>query len=164
MKRFRSIVGVILLCGAAVSGAAEFQTLDRASAASLASPSSHSVPTIVALWSSECVHCKKNLKLFADMARHDNRFRLITVAVEQPFPGLSEPLDLIAVPGQRFAYGPESPEVLGYAIDPKWRGELPRTIFFDGKGGKSSVSGVIPEGSVRASLGLPTNPQATESR
>ncbi|AKU11875.1 hypothetical protein AzCIB_1980 [Azoarcus sp. CIB] len=156
--KIRRIVASLSWCVAAACGATEFQALDRSAAARIVTPSSHAVPTIVALWSSECVHCKKNLKLFAEMAKTDPRFRLVTVAVEPQSAGLAEPLDLLAVPGQRFAYGPESPEALGYALDPKWRGELPRTIFFDGKGGKTALSGVVTEATVRSSLGLQTNP------
>lgn len=156
--KIRHIVASLSWCIASASGATEFQALDRAAAARIVNPSGHTVPAIVALWSSECVHCKKNLKLFAEMARADRRFRLVTVAVEPEFAGLAEPLDLLAVPGQRFVYGAESPEALGYALDPKWRGELPRTIFFDGKGGKTALSGVVTEATVRSSLGLQTNP------
>ncbi|MCC4116110.1 hypothetical protein LLG90_12185 [Aromatoleum toluclasticum] len=158
MKPLKLIVTTLACCVAATVGATEFRTLDRAAAAQLVNPSSYTVPTIVALWSSECVHCKKNLKLFAEMAKADRRLKLVTVAVEPHFAGLAEPLDHLAVPGQRFAYGPESPEALGYALDPKWRGELPRTIFFDGKGGKTALSGVVAEATVRSSLGLQSNP------
>ncbi|NMF97393.1 hypothetical protein GPA27_08325 [Aromatoleum toluolicum] len=156
--KIRHVVATLCWCIAAASGATEFQTLDRVAAARVVNPSSHTMPTIVALWSSECVHCKKNLKLFVEMAKADRGFRLVTVAVEPQVAELGEPLDLLAVPGQRFAYGAESPEALGYALDPKWRGELPRTIFFDGKGGKTAVSGVVTEATVRASLGLQANP------
>ncbi|MCK9983593.1 MAG: hypothetical protein AzoDbin1_00065 [Azoarcus sp.] len=156
--KIRHVVASLCWCVAAACGATEFQALDRAAATRIVDPSRHTVPTIVALWSSECVHCKKNLKLFAEMVKADRRFRLVTVAVEPQFAGLAEPLDLLAVPGQRFAYGAESPEALGYALDSKWRGELPRTIFFDGKGGKTALSGVVTEATVRSSLGLQTNP------
>lgn len=158
MKPLKLIVATLACCAAATVGATDFRTLDRAAAAQLVNPSSHAVPTIVALWSSECVHCKKNLKLFVEMAKADQRFKLVTVAAEPHFAGLAEPLDLLAVPGQRFAYGAESPEALGYALDPKWRGELPRTIFFDGKGGKAALSGVVTDETVRSSLGLQTKP------
>ncbi|NMF87638.1 TlpA family protein disulfide reductase [Aromatoleum petrolei] len=156
--KIRNLIAVLAWSLAAATAAAEFQTLDRAAAARIVNPASHTVPTIVALWSSECIHCKKNLKLFSQMAKGDHRFRLVTVAVEAPFAGLAEPLDLLSVPGQRFAYGGESPEALGYALDPKWRGELPRTIFFDGKGGKSALSGVVTEATVRSALGLQAAP------
>ena len=156
--KIRHIIASLSWCVAAACSATEFQTLDRAAAARVVNPSNHTVPTIVALWSSECVHCKKNLKLFAEMVKADRRFRLVTVAVEPQFAGLAEPLDQLAMPGQRFAYGAESPEALGYALDSKWRGELPRTIFFDGKGGKTALSGIVTEATVRSSLGLQANP------
>ncbi len=69
-------------------------------------------------------------------------------------PQLGAILDRFGVPGERFAYGDEAPERLAFAIDPDWRGELPRTLFFDGRGGAVAVSGVLGEARVRELLGL----------
>lgn len=154
MRHLTRLVAVLLCLGAAPCGAGEFMALDRAAATRVVNPASYAGPVIVALWSSECVHCKKNLKLFAEMAKANPQLKLVTIAVEPAIEGLAEPLDRLAVPGARFAYGPESPEALGYALDPKWRGELPRTILFDGRGGKVALSGVISETTVRTSLGM----------
>lgn len=155
MKRFMQWLAGLSACVALAAAAAGFQPLDRIAAARVANPATHAAPTIVALWSSECVHCKKNLQLFAELARMQPGLVLVTVAVEPAFDGLAEPLDRLAVPGVRFAYGSESPEALGYAIDAKWRGELPRTLLFDGRGGKTAVSGLLTEERVRAALALP---------
>jgi hypothetical protein len=149
------LFAVALLVGATVAAAASpFVTLDRIGAAKLVDPGSHAKPTIVTLWSVDCAYCKKNLKLFADMAKTEPRLKLITIAVEPVGEGLAEPLDRLAVPGVRFAYGDDAPEALAYAIDPKWRGELPRTMLFDGRGGKQVLSGVVGEGDARRALGL----------
>ena len=40
---------------------------------------------------------------------------------------------------ERYAYGDESPEALAHALDPRWRGELPRTYLFDGQGGHAPL-------------------------
>lgn len=131
-----------------------FVALGRQEARTLVDPAVHSAPTIIALWSIDCSHCKKNLQLFARMAKADRRFKLITVATERSFAGLSEPLDKLAVPGKRYAYGEESPEAIAFALDPKWRGELPRTLLFDGHGNKAAISGVVDAETVIKHLGL----------
>ena len=154
MKVLRFLITTWFCAAAPLAVAGDFAILDRAGAAKIANPASHEHPTIVALWSYDCVHCKKNLKLFSEMTRAHPQLRLVTVAVEPAVPRLAEPLDRLAVPGPRFAYGDEAPEALAYALDPKWRGELPRTFLFDGHGGKRAVSGVVAEAEALRSLGL----------
>lgn len=150
MRLAALLVGLI----PAAAWAGPFAPLDRQSAKALTDPARHAAPTIVAFWSSDCGHCKKNLDLFARLAKADPRLRLITVATEIEADGLAAPLDRLNVPGQRYAYGTEAPEAIAYALDPRWRGELPRTLFFDGRGGKAAVSGVVDEAAVRQSLKL----------
>lgn len=145
---------LLVLAGMKAAAAEPFLVLDRQGARSMVEVKSHSAPTIIALWSSDCAHCKSNLKLFARMASDYPRLRLITIAVEPFSEELAVPLDRLGVPGTRYAYGPESPEALAHALDPKWRGELPRTLLFDGNGGKAAVSGVVDEHGVRRHLGL----------
>ena len=81
--------------------------------------------------------------------------RLLTVAAEPAWAGIAEHLDRLGVPGERYAYGDEAPEALAHAIDPAWRGELPRTLVFDGRGGRRAVSGAIDEATLRQWLALP---------
>lgn len=154
MKIARLFLAVGCCLVASLGLAEDFVILDRAGAVKIANPANHDRPTIVALWSYDCVHCKKNLKLFSEMARVHPQLRLVTVAVESAAPRLAEPLDRLAVPGARFAYGDDAPEALAYSLDPKWRGELPRTLLFDGHGGKQAVSGVVTEVAALRSLGL----------
>lgn len=151
MKRIAFLCA--LACGAALAGE-PVRPIDREAARALADTKSHAAPTIVALWSSDCAHCKSNLDLFARMARADARLRVITVAVEPPSIDLAAPLDRLGVPGRRLAYGPDAPEAIAYALDPGWRGELPRTLFFDGRGKRTAVSGVVDQAQVRNVLGL----------
>lgn len=156
--RYFCLLLLLVLAGMKVAAAEPFLALDRQSARGLVDVQSHSAPAIIALWSSDCAHCKSNLKLFAHMASANPRLRLITIAVEPFSEELAVPLDRLGVPGTRYAYGPESPDALAHALDPKWRGELPRTLLFDGNGGKAAVSGVMDEHGVRRHLGLTVRP------
>ncbi len=132
--------------------AADFVALDKAAARRLADPASHRQPTVVALWSSDCIHCKKNLRLFSAMAKKDRHLRIVSIATETESPELTGLLDALPLPGKRYAYGDTAPEALAYALDPTWRGELPRTLIFDGKGGKTAVSGALDQAAVRQAL------------
>lgn len=147
----------LLVSVATTSAAESFISLDREQAERLSNPLTHTVPTILALWSSECMHCKKTLALYTKMAAENPRLKLITVATEFATGDLAEPLNRIKVQGERYAYGSAAPEVLAYALDPKWHGELPRTLFFDGRGGMTVTSGVMDEAFIRRALGTTEN-------
>lgn len=155
MKRL-FLIAMLLACGTVFATA--FLALDRTSARMLTDAKGHTRPTIVALWSTDCPHCKKNLELFADMVKADAGLRLITVATEPLSAEVATSLDRIKTPGKRYVYGADAPEAIAFALDPKWRGELPRTLFFDGRGNRMAVSGVVGIASARQSLGL-TDPR-----
>lgn len=149
MKRLPLSLLALVLAQAVQAGG--FTALDRQGARALTDPGQHRQPTIVALWSSDCVHCKKNLALFAAMAKADRRLRVITVATEPDSPALGPLLDKNGIDGTRYAYGSDNPEAIAYALDPNWAGELPRTLFYDGRGRQTKVSGVIkPDDALRA--------------
>lgn len=141
-----------LLAGTAQ--AADFIALDRQTARRLTDADSYRQPTIVALWSSDCSHCKKNLQVLADLRKTNKRLQVITIAAEPESTELAPMLDRYAIAGPRYAYGSDSPEAIAYAIDPNWAGELPRTFLFDGKGKKEKTSGVISQKIAEQTTGL----------
>ncbi len=151
MKRL-VLISLLLACTAAFATA--FIALDRKSARMLTDKATHTAPTIVALWSTDCPHCKTNLGLFANMVKADASLRLITVAVEPLSAEVAASLDRSKVPGKRYVYGADAPEAIAFALDPKWRGELPRTLLFDGHGNRVAISGTVDRASTRKSLGL----------
>jgi thiol-disulfide isomerase/thioredoxin len=150
----RKLLAVLLVTLATGAAAADFTSLDRPTGRNLTAAASHTRPTVVALWASDCVYCKKNLRTLAALAKANRQLRIITVATEVPGPATRPEIDKTGVPGERYAYGDDVPEALAYALDPHWRGELPRTYLFDGKGGVQAVSGVIDAAGCRAALQL----------
>lgn len=132
--------------------AAPLTLLDRATARQLLNVASYRQPTIVALWSSDCAHCKKNMKLLSDLLQRNRQLRVITVAVEAESSALVPILDRNKMPPERYAYGVDNPDALAYALDPDWAGELPRTYLFNGAGHKEGVSGVLTPEMVRKAL------------
>lgn len=141
-----------LLAGLAFSlHANEFVPLDRVQARQLVDVSTHKKPTVVALWSTECSHCKKNLKLFRRLAQEEPSLVVVTVVTEPVSPAVMAQLEVLPTP-HRFAYGNDMPEALAFSLDSTWHGELPRTLLFDGQGHRKAISGVLDEKTVREAL------------
>ncbi len=150
----RRYFALLILVAAGPLVAADFTPLDRVAAKNLLNPSSHQQATIIALWSSDCNYCKKNLKLVSRLAKSNKKLRVITVAAEPESAQLWPMLNAYALAGPRYAYGTDNPDAIAYAIDPNWHGELPRTFLFDGRGGKEVVAGVISTATVEKATGL----------
>lgn len=140
------------------AAAAEPQPLDRAAARQLLETAGRGQPTVVALWSADCVHCKKNLQLLSALARSQPRLRVVTVAAEPAAAGHGAILDRYAMPAARYAYGSDSPEAIAYALDPAWAGELPRSFLYDGRGGVEKRSGVLSRETIEKATGLRFRP------
>lgn len=134
--------------------AANFTPLDKLTAGQLLDPANYREPTVVALWSSDCSHCKKNLEILSTLVKSNRRLRVITIAAESETATLGTMLDRYQLPGTRYAYGGGNPDAIAYAIDPSWAGELPRTFLFNGAGQKEKISGVISKQTAEKALGL----------
>ena len=150
----RFVTALLAATAAATAFAADFTALDRGTARALTAQRDATRPTVVALWASDCSYCKQNLRTLAGLAKANPQLRIVTVAAELPGGATRSELDKTGVRGERFAYGDDVPEALAYAIDPNWRGELPRTYLFDGQGGAQARSGVIDAAAFRAALKL----------
>lgn len=148
-----TLSAILSLVGPMVFAAESFIALDRAQARQLTNAATHSAPIIIALWSTECQYCPENLRLYVRMAKASPGLRLITIAAEQSSAELAVHLGRLKVHGKKYAYGSEEPEAIAFAIDPAWRGELPRTLFFDGRGGRTAISGLVDENTARRHLG-----------
>ena len=55
-------------------------------------------------------------------------------------------LSSIALLEDAWSFGRESPERLRFTLDPKWRGEKPRSYWYDASGNRSAYSGLIKPG------------------
>lgn len=101
--------------------------------------------TIVALWSLDCVYCIRNLDLLARTQAAHPRLEIVTVSID-PYEAGPELLPILSRAGLRseaWAFGDAAPERLRHAIDPQWRGEMPRTYLIDSKGSVTARSGLL---------------------
>lgn len=105
-------------------------------------------PFILALWSIDCTHCVKELRLLGRLVRTERGLPLVIVSTDTP-----EGAPAIHAALKRFGLGrldtwvfdDAVPERLRHAIDPAWRGELPRAYFFDAAHRREAHSGLLDE-------------------
>lgn len=102
-------------------------------------------PFWLVLWDLECTYCAQSMKNLAAAQQRDPSLRIVTVATDAigEHARLAARLRDTGLHGAAYAFSDDNPEALRYAIDPKWRGEKPRTYFYDGQGGRKSFSGVV---------------------
>jgi hypothetical protein len=92
---------------------------------------------VLAFWSASCEPCREELAHWAAFRRMHPQIPIVLVATDPPqdrpaVEALLARFDLRGVSLRVFA--DEFTERLRYAVDPKWRGEVPRSYFFDASG------------------------------
>ena len=113
-------------------------------------------PFILTLWSLTCHHCAKELQTLGRLARSDRTLPLVIVSTDTPVEARE-----IQAALKRFGlahvdtwvFADAVPERLRYAIDPSWRGELPRSYLFDAAHRREAHSGLLGEAQLKAWLG-----------
>ena len=101
-------------------------------------------PYVVLVWSLDCVYCHASIKNLAASG-----MGVVTVAVESAGDGAAreaivDATSALGANAERWAFGDLPAEQLRFRIDPKWRGELPRSYWFDAAGHQVAVhSGLI---------------------
>lgn len=109
-------------------------------------------PFVLALWSTDCTHCAKELRMLGKLARADRSLPLVIVSTDTP-DGAAD----IHAALKRFGLGhldtwvfsDAVPERLRHAIDPSWRGELPRAYLFDADHRREAHSGMLGEAQLK---------------
>lgn len=91
-------------------------------------------PYVLLLWSLDCMHCAEELAFFGKLARDTPRLPVVIVATDSPQDSveLSARLKKFGLAQlENWVFDDEVPERLRSEIDRKWRGEVPRSYFFD---------------------------------
>jgi hypothetical protein len=103
-------------------------------------------PYVLVLWSLYCEPCRHEMGQWGALARAQPHVPIVLVATDGPEeqPNVAKFLrqhDLRGV--QTWMFADEFVERIRHAIDPRWRGELPRTYLFDAAHRPSAHSGRI---------------------
>ena len=134
-----------LLAGAATAGPP--QAFEADSPAAIAARYAGR-PYVLAFWSLECGHCQKELRVLADVSSRHPDLPLVLVSADAPELAAAVSAHLAALglaAADNWLFADPAPERLRYAVDRKWRGELPRTYLYDGDGSVRVVSGTLGE-------------------
>lgn len=109
-------------------------------------------PFILTLWSLTCHHCAKELQTLGKLARSDRNLPLVIVSTDTPAEASEIRVALKGFGLERFdtwVFADAVPERLRYAIDPAWRGELPRSYLFDPAHRREAHSGMLSEAQLK---------------
>ncbi|CAB3766388.1 TlpA family protein disulfide reductase [Paraburkholderia solisilvae] len=103
---------------------------------------------IVEIWSLDCSYCRENVARIAQWQKRHRDVRLTMIAMDSlddNAAALTQALATMQLPPQvaQYANAEAIPEKLRMALDPGWRGELPRTVLIDSHGARQSHSGLL---------------------
>ena len=141
---------IAVLAGMAVSApasAAALKTFEPASVEQIAA-THKGKPFVVLVWSMDCEFCQHSLDVLSKARAANPGFDIVTIstdplsdaALSQMVKKRLSGIDLLA---DAWSFGGLAPERLRYAIDPRWRGEKPRSYWYDAQGQRVAYSGVI---------------------
>jgi len=125
----------LLLSAAPAAAAAPISEFDGKSLAAIRSAHAGK-PFVLAFWSVHCEPCREELAQLGAVARRHPDVPIILVAADPPrdraaVTRILGSYDLRGV--QQWAYADDFEERIRYAVDPAWRGELPRTYLYDSR-------------------------------
>ena len=105
-------------------------------------------PYIIAFWSETCAYCMKELALFGRLLKEYPQIKLITITTD-PFLEDETVQQIISSKNieetETWIFADNFAERLYYDINPRWRGELPLTYFFDRNNKMIKHMGVVKE-------------------
>ena len=148
-------IAALLLALTALTGPAPAQPMKPFEAASLEKivASHRGKPFLLLVWSMDCAFCQTSLDVLAKARAADPALTIVTVTTD-PIADLdlSEQvrtrLASLRLLGDAWSFGDAPPEHLRYALDPAWRGEKPRSYWYDAGGRRSAYSGLITQARV----------------
>lgn len=105
-------------------------------------------PFILGLWSLSCTHCRDDLALLSKLSQRYHKLDLVLIATDTPEQAEEAANTLRPYRFKRveqWIFADEFTERLRYNIDRKWRGELPRTYFYEATHQTRAISGKLDE-------------------
>jgi thiol-disulfide isomerase/thioredoxin len=105
-------------------------------------------PYVLAFWSVRCEPCVAEMGQWGELKKKYPGLAFVLVATDPPSDreAVNRILAKHPVTGiETFAFSDAFEERVRYAVDPKWRGELPRTYYFDASHKASAFSGAPME-------------------
>ncbi|MDB5762980.1 MAG: redoxin protein [Herminiimonas sp.] len=104
-------------------------------------------PFVLMVWSLDCDYCQASFSALAEAKRKRN-LDVVTIAADRADDAetarlIKNKLAPSGLTANVWAFGSAPAERLRYAIDPGWRGEMPRSYWFNARGESVAYSGLI---------------------
>lgn len=105
-------------------------------------------PFVLVVWSLDCVYCQHSMKALAEEKRRNKDLTVVTISTDpasdpEAVALMQKRLASFGMTRNAWAYGEAPSEHLRFAIDPKWRGEKPRSYWYNAQGERTAYSGVL---------------------
>lgn len=148
LTAFVQRIGVLVLAAlaaASVRAEAVLHDFDHQTPAAL-SAAHAGKPYVLALWSVHCEPCRSELELLAEFTAGHPEIAIELVATDflEDRSAAKAMLAEFRLDGVRtWAFADDFAERIRYAIDPRWRGELPRLYLFDANHQPTAISGRV---------------------
>lgn len=153
MRRFIVALALFIATAASASGA-ELRPFTADSLAAIKEQFAGR-PFVLALWSTTCTSCLKELRVLGRLVRRDPNLPLAIVSTDTP----EDAADIRAALGRAgldrldtWVFADSVPERLRHAIDPAWRGELPKSYLYDAAHRREAHAGALDEATIRQFL------------
>jgi thiol-disulfide isomerase/thioredoxin len=143
----RVVPGVfaMLMAFTAAASAIDIRPFDAGSMAELRAQYAGR-PFVLAFWSTTCEPCRREMSLWRALKLRHPAVPVVLVAADPPGDGAAVRAFLLRFdpgPVEHRMFADPFAERVRYAVDKRWRGELPRTYFFDAAHVAEARSGLI---------------------
>ena len=119
-------------------------------------------PFVLAFWSIHCAPCKEEMSLLSEFKRRYPQVSIVLVATDPPS---EKPTVIRYLAGQKpgpletWSFADEFAERVRFAVDRKWRGELPRTYFYNAEHQPTAQTGSLDPAWVESWMKQETAPK-----
>ena len=103
-------------------------------------------PFVLAFWSTGCEPCRKEMALWRGLKLRYPQLPILLVSADAPGEEAAVRAFLMRYnpgPVQHWMFADEFAERVRYSVDKSWRGEMPRTYFFDAAHAAEPHSGLL---------------------
>ena len=105
-------------------------------------------PFLLLVWSMDCEFCQASLEVLSKARAAHPGLEIVTVTTDPVADAVlagevGSRLSSLRLHADAWGFGAEAPERLRFAIDPLWRGEKPRSYWYDGNAQRAAFSGSI---------------------
>ena len=141
------LLALLLVCLAGSAGAAGPRAFDAGSPAAIRQAEAGK-PYILAFWSLTCEPCRAEMKLLKLAQQRHRGLRVHLVSVDPPEEARAMGVFLRRYdpgPAVRWVFADAFSERVRHAVDPGWRGELPRTYLVGRDQRVQAISGTLKE-------------------